>query len=313
MYNAIENLKTGQALKKGDTLLAARNENSELNIENVLKQAIEFPLNIELIDFPWKIFLLNGQEIKADYQLVTNKRQSQTLSKSVNVIQPENIFIEEGFKGEYFTINASSGPVYLGANSEIMEGAIIRGPFALCNDSTIKLGAKIYGPTTIGPYSKAGGEINNSILQGYANKGHDGFLGQSVIGEWCNIGADTNTSNLKNDYTNVKIWSYNKNRFSNTGLQFCGLIMGDHSKCGINTMFNTGTVVGVSANIFGTGFPRNFIPSYSWGGASRMSTYLTKKAFETMKLVMERRNIQLSNADINIFEHIFAETEKYRR
>ncbi len=312
VYKAIENLKTGQALKKGETLLASRSEKSALNIEDILKIADDYPLNIELIDFPWKIFLLNGQEINADYQLLTQNRQSQTLSATVNVIHPENIFIEEGFEGEYFTINATNGPIYLGADSEIMEGAIIRGPFALCNNSTVKLGAKIYGPTTIGPYSKAGGEINNSILQGYANKGHDGFLGQSVIGEWCNIGADTNTSNLKNNYTNVKLWSYNKNRFTDTGLQFCGLIMGDHSKCGINTMFNTGTVVGVSANIFGTGFPRNFIPSFSWGGATGMSTYLTKKAFETMNLVMGRRNIQLSDTDINIYEHIYDETEKYR-
>lgn len=313
VYNAIENLKTGQALKKGQTLLAVRSEKSGLDIDGLLLHADEYPLNAELIDFPWKIFSLNGQEINADYQLVTKNRQSQALSTSVNVIHPENIFVEEGFKGEYFTINATNGPVYLGADSEIMEGSVIRGPFALCNNSTLKLGAKIYGPTTIGPYSKAGGEINNSVLQGYANKGHDGFLGQSVIGEWCNIGADTNTSNLKNNYTNVRLWNYNKNRFVDTGLQFCGLIMGDHSKCGINTMFNTGTVVGVSANIFGTGFPRNFIPSFSWGGAAGMSTYLTKKAFETMRLVMERRNIHLSDAEIDIYEHIFTETKKFRR
>ena len=228
------------------------------------------------------------------------------------MIEAGNIFVEEGFKGEYITINASSGPVYLGRDSEIMEGSVIRGPFALCEHSVVKLASKIYGPTTIGPYCKAGGEINNSILQAYSNKGHDGFLGNSVIGEWCNIGADTNTSNLKNNYAEVKLWNYPANRFKKTGLQFCGLIMGDHSKCSINTMFNTGTVAGVSANIFGSGFPRNFIPSFSWGGAAGISTYNTDKAFETMELVMERRGIELTEADKEIYRHIFKQTEKYR-
>ncbi len=312
VISAILKLKPGNTLKKGDTLLAARNNNTDFTSDTNEEGTTEYGQEIDLIDFPWKIFSLNGQEIEADYQLLTTGRQSEKLSKTVNIIQPEKVFIEEGFKGEYFTLNASSGPIYLGADTEIMEGSVIRGPFALCDHSTIKLVTKIYGPTTIGPHCKAGGEINNSILQGYSNKGHDGFLGNSVIGEWCNIGADTNVSNLKNNYTNVKLWNYPLNRFRNTGLQFCGLIMGDHSKCGINTMFNTGTVVGVSANIFGDGFPRNFIPSFSWGGAAGMSLYKTDKAFETMKLVMKRRGVELSGTDQQIYQHIFEQTGKFR-
>ena len=177
----------------------------------------------------------------------------------------------------------------------------------------MKLGAKIYGPTTVGPHSKVGGEVNNSVLFGYSNKGHDGFLGNSVLGEWCNLGADTNNSNLKNNYAEVRLWNYNTEGFSKTGLQFCGLMMGDHSKCGINTMFNTGTVVGVSANIYGSGFPRNFIPSFSWGGNSGFTTYLTKKAFEVAKVVMSRRDIEFTEKDAEILEHVFEETKKYRR
>ena len=210
------------------------------------------------------------------------------------------------------TLNASSGPIYIGKDTEIMEGSIIRGPFALCDHATVKLGAKIYGPTTIGPHSKVGGEVNNSVLFGYSNKGHDGFLGNSVLGEWCNLGADTNNSNLKNNYAEVRLWDYNTEGFARTGLQFCGLMMGDHSKCGINTMFNTGTVVGVSANIFGSGFPRNFVPSFSWGGHGGFTTYLTKKAFEVCKIVMSRRDIEFTERDAAILEHVFEETKKFR-
>jgi UDP-N-acetylglucosamine diphosphorylase/glucosamine-1-phosphate N-acetyltransferase len=312
---AIMSLKSGQSLKQGERLLAVNTVSGNFDLNNLAlrEKAIEYPDDITLIDVPWKIFTLNGQEITSDYELLTRGRKSLPLSESVQVIHRENIFVEEGFSGEYFTINATDGPVYLGKNSEIMEGSVIRGPFALGEHSTIKMAAKIYGPTTIGPYCKAGGEINNSVLQAYSNKGHDGFLGNAVVGEWCNFGADTNNSNLKNNYSEVKIWNYPANRFSKTGLQFCGLIMGDHSKCGINTMFNTGTVVGVSANIFGAGFPRNFIPSFTWGGAQGMSVYQIEKAFETMELVMQRRDIALTETDRDIYRHIFLETEKYRK
>jgi UDP-N-acetylglucosamine diphosphorylase/glucosamine-1-phosphate N-acetyltransferase len=252
-------------------------------------------------------------EIEADFALLTAGRKSAPLSETVSVLSRENVFVEEGFSGEYFTLNASTGPVFLGKGSEIMEGSVIRGPLALGSHSTVKLAAKIYGPTTIGPHCKAGGEINNSVLQGFSNKGHDGFLGNAVVGEWCNLGADTNNSNLKNNYTEVKVWNYPSNRFIRTGLQFCGLIMGDHSKTGINTMLNTGTVAGVSANIFGSGFPRNFIPSFSWGGAAGLVDYKLEKAFETMEEVMRRRDLELTETDKVIFRHIFKETEKYRR
>lgn len=220
--------------------------------------------------------------------------------------------MEEGARVECTILNAETGPIYIGRNAEIMEGSMVRGPFSIGEESTLKMGAKIYGPTTIGPSCKVGGEVNNSIVFGYSNKGHDGFLGNSVIGEWCNIGADSNNSNLKNNYASVRLWNYREERFIDTGLQFCGLIMGDHSKCGINTMFNTGTVVGVNANIFGDGFPRNFIPSFSWGGPQGFTTYKVNKAFEVAEKVMERRDKVLTDKDKKLLNTIFDLTEKYR-
>jgi UDP-N-acetylglucosamine diphosphorylase/glucosamine-1-phosphate N-acetyltransferase len=314
ILRAIQQLNSGESLKKGSEILAHRSNSSNFEYNNPgnLKNAQQYEGSVCIIDYPWKIFSLNGQEIIADFDLLTKGRVSKKLSSSVQTIEENRIFVEEGFKGEFITLNASSGPIFLGKDSEIMEGSVIRGPFSLGEQSTIKLASKIYGPTTIGPNCKAGGEINNSILQENSNKGHDGFLGNAIIGEWCNIGADTNNSNLKNNYSEVKIWNYPKNRFINTGMQFCGLIMADHSKCGINTMFNTGTVVGVSANIFGAGFPRNFIPSFSWGGPQGLSVYKIEKAFETMELVMGRREVNLSEIDKEIFLYIFSETEKYR-
>jgi len=265
------------------------------------------------IENTWDIFKLNGEAIDRDFQLLTSGRDSQPIPESVVVFNEQQIFIEEGAVLPLCSLNATEGPIYIGKDSEIMEGALIRGPFALCNNATVKMGAKIYGPTTIGPHSKIGGEINNCVIFGYSNKGHDGFLGNSVLGEWCNLGADTNNSNLKNNYAEVRLWDYETERFAKTGLQFCGLMMGDHSKCGINTMFNTGTVIGVSANVFGSGFPRNFIPSYSWGGYSGMMTYKTNKAFEVAKVVMERRNESFTAVDRQILEHIFEETKRFRR
>ena len=265
------------------------------------------------IENTWDIFKLNGEAIDRDFQLLTSGRDSQPIPDSVVVFNEQQIFIEEGAVLPLCSLNATEGPIYIGKDSEIMEGALIRGPFALCNNATVKMDAKIYGPTTIGPHSKIGGEINNCVIFGYSNKGHDGFLGNSVVGEWCNLGADTNNSNLKNNYAEVRLWDYETERFAKTGLQFCGLMMGDHSKCGINTMFNTGTVIGVSANVFGSGFPRNFIPSYSWGGYSGMMTYKTNKAFEVAKVVMERRNESFTAVDRQILEHIFEETKRFRR
>lgn len=255
----------------------------------------------------------NGEAIQEDFNLLTDGRASKPIPSSNNVIAPENIFIEEGAKLEFVTLNASKGAIYIGKNAEIMEGSLIRGPFAICDRGIVKMGAKIYGPTTVGPYCKVGGEVNNVVFFANSNKGHDGYLGNSVIGEWCNLGADTNASNLKNNYAEVRLWDYETESFAKTGLQFCGLMMGDHSKCGINTMFNTGTVIGVSANIFGSGFPRNFIPSFSWGGNGGFTTYLTKKAFEVAEVVMSRREIPFSDEDRAILEHVFEATKKYRR
>ena len=212
----------------------------------------------------------------------------------------------------FVTLNLETGPIYIGKDSEVMEGAVIRGPFALLEGGGVKLSAKIYGPTTIGPHSKVGGELNNVVIQGYSNKGHDGFLGNAVLGEWCNLGADTNNSNLKNNYASVKTWSYSKGGFKDTGLQFCGLAMGDHSKTGINTMLNTGTVIGVGCNVYGAGFPRTFMPSFIWGGADGRMVHKLSKFYETAAIVMARRGVELSETDKAILSHIFEETEKYR-
>jgi UDP-N-acetylglucosamine diphosphorylase/glucosamine-1-phosphate N-acetyltransferase len=308
----IKNLEHNQAIFQEDEVVAFyAKEGEEVDFDSF--EGIEFSNDCIKIENTWDIFQKNEVAIREDFELLTEDRFSQPIPKSVNVIAPENIFIEEGAKLEFVTLNASTGPIYIGKNAEIMEGSVIRGPFALCESGRVKLATKVYGATTVGPHSVIGGEVNNSVLFGYSNKGHDGFLGNAVLGEWCNIGADSNNSNLKNNYEEVKLWSYETENFAKTGLQFCGLMMGDHSKCGINTMFNTGTVVGVSTNIFGAGFPRNFVPSFSWGGASGFTTYLTKKAFETAKIVMARRNVEFSEEDAKILEHVFEETKKYRK
>lgn len=276
-------------------------------------KAVQSKSNFIKLNRVWEIFRNNGTEITRDFELLTKGRQSAPISDTNRIINPQHVFLEEGAIMECSIVNAFNGPVYIGRGAEVMEGSIIRGALALCDQSVIKLGAKIYGPTTIGPFSKVGGEINNSVILGHSNKAHDGFLGNSVVGEWCNLGADSNVSNLKNNYASVQLWDYQKNGFSETGLQFCGLIMGDHSKCGINTMFNTGTVVGVSANIFGSGFPRNFIPSFSWGGAGGLMTFSLPKALEVAEIVMNRRDVTLIDAEKKILKHIFEITEKFRR
>ena len=308
----IKNLEHNQAIFQEEEVVAFfAKEGEEVDFDSF--EVIEFTNDCIKIENTWNIFQKNDLAIREDFDLLTEDRYSQPIPKSVNVIASENIFIEEGAKLEFVTLNASTGPIYIGKNAEIMEGSVIRGPFALCESGRVKLATKVYGATTVGPHSVIGGEVNNSVLFGYSNKGHDGFLGNAVLGEWCNMGADSNNSNLKNNYEEVKLWSYETENFAKTGLQFCGLMMGDHSKCGINTMFNTGTVVGVSANIFGAGFPRNFVPSFSWGGASGFSTYLTNKAFETAKIVMARRNVEFLEEDAKILEHVFEITKKYRK
>lgn len=309
----VSNLGPAQAIFKGDDVVAFYTNENQEEVDFDDYEIIDYKEDCLFVASPWDIFSKNDAAIRADYGLLTEGRKSQPIPKSVNAIAPENIFIEEGAKLQYVTLNASTGPIYIGRNSEIMEGSVIRGPFALCEEAVVKLATKVYGATTVGPHSRIGGEVSNSVLFGYSNKGHDGFLGNSVLGEWCNIGADSNNSNLKNNYEEVKLWSYETEGFAKTGLQFCGLMMGDHSKCGINTMFNTGTVVGVSTNIFGSGFPRNFVPSFSWGGAAGFSTYITKKAFETARIVMSRRHIEFDEIEARILEHVFEETKKWRK
>lgn len=309
----VKNLEANQAIFNNEDVIAFYTKDTQDDIDFDAYEAIEYVDDVLKIEHTWDIFSKNGEAIQEDFELLTKGRQSQPIPEMTVAFNRSDIFIEEGAKLPLCSLNAENGPIYIGKNTEIMEGSMIRGPFALCEGATVKMSAKIYGPTTVGPFSKVGGEINNSVIFGYSNKGHDGFLGNSVLGEWCNLGADTNNSNLKNNYAEVRLWDYQTESFAKTGLQFCGLMMGDHSKCGINTMFNTGTVVGVSANIFGSGFPRNFVPSFSWGGSSGFTTYLTKKAFEVAKVVMSRRDIEFTEVDAAILEHVFEDTKKFRR
>ena len=313
LVSEIAALKENQAIFQEEEVIAFFAKETQEDIDFSDFESIEFNEDVIKIENTWDIFAKNGAAIEADFQLLTKGRDSAAIPEGVLVQHSERIFIEEGAKLTFCSLNATNGPIYIGKDAEIMEGSMIRGPFALCEAATVKMAAKIYGPTTIGPHCKVGGEVNNSVMFAYSNKGHDGFLGNSVLGEWCNLGADTNNSNLKNNYAEVRLWSYETESFARTGLQFCGLMMGDHSKCGINTMFNTGTVVGVSANIFGSGFPRNFVPSFSWGGSQGFTTYLTKKAFEVAKVVMSRREVEFDQTEAAILEHIFEMTKKYRR
>lgn len=319
IIQAIQELGEGESLVKDKTLIACRCTKEALaayeeDITAAGSNSTPFEGSFfTLIDQAWQIFRQNSAELKADFELITYNRRSAGINDAhTRTYNEKNIFVEEGAKIRAAILNAEDGPIYIGKGAQVHEGAIIKGPFALCESSHVNPGAKMRGDSTIGPFSKVGGEISNSVIQGYSNKGHEGFLGNSVLGEWCNIGADSNNSNLKNNYADVKLWNYKKGGFINTGLQFCGLIMGDHSKCGINTMFNTGTVVGVSANIFGTGFPRQFVPSFAWGGSAGFNTYQLNKAFEVAEKVMERRHVTLDNTEKAILQHVFDQTAQYR-
>jgi UDP-N-acetylglucosamine diphosphorylase/glucosamine-1-phosphate N-acetyltransferase len=315
LIHEISALKTGEVLFKDDAIIAMHLQAAEL--DNLDEEKIDEVNMVESksshlkIIHTWDIFSLNGKALENDFELITKNRKSEPVSKSNQVIG-DRIFLEKGARVECSILNSSTGPIYVGKDAEIMEGSMIRGPFSLGDHSTVKMGAKIYGPTTIGPHCKVGGEINNSVFFGYSNKAHDGFMGNSVIGEWCNIGADTNTSNLKNTYDNVKLWNYADQTFVETGLQFCGLIMGDHSKCGINTMFNTGTVVGISANIFGSGYQRNFIPGFVWGGTGGFKIYNIDRALSVAKKVYQRRNLEFSEIDENILRNVFNQSTEPR-
>lgn len=313
LVEQVKNLKPGEALSKNGELIAcatgSATELPDLAAYNVLEIESEFMM----LKHTWEIFSRNGEVLEADFELVTRGRKSAPISETNKVINPERIFLEEGARVEFSILNASNGPIYIGKDAEVMEGNMIRGGFALCHNGVVKMGAKIYGPSTVGPFGKVCGELSNSVIFGYSSKGHDGYLGNSVLGEWCNIGADSNNSNLKNNYAKVRLWNYATERFDQTGLQFCGLMMGDHSKTAINTMFNTGTVIGVNANIYVPGFPRNFVPSFSWGGASGFTAYLPKKAFEAAKVMMARRDVAFTEADAAILNHVYEITRKYRK
>jgi UDP-N-acetylglucosamine diphosphorylase/glucosamine-1-phosphate N-acetyltransferase len=315
----ITDLEAGTALYEGDRLVAARlpDDVAGEDVERRLAtcQKIErHRLNVRRLSRPADIFLFNDEELRKDFALLTANRTSAPLPDTNTLIGPvDQLFLEEGVGIEGCTINTKTGPVYFGRNVQILEGCLLRGPIAILEGGVLKMGTRMYGATTIGPRCKVGGEISNVVFQANSNKGHDGYLGNAVIGEWCNIGADTNASNLKNDYGDVKVWSYAAGGRRATGLQFHGLIMGDHSKCGINTMFNTGTVVGFSANIFGPGFPPPFLPSFSWGGAEGLITYRLDKALATAKRVMARRGHSLTEVDRQQFAAIFAATERYRK
>ena len=304
LASRIVSLKPGEALLKDDVLIAVRG-NREMIDNRELTVNMEFDGEIDRIGFLYDIFILNDKAVKADFERITSGRMSHPLSGTNTVIgDPSLIFIEEGASVEGCFLNTKGGPIYIGRDAEVMEGSCLRGPVALCEGSHVNMGTRIYGATTIGPASKVGGELNNVVIIGYSNKAHDGFLGNAVIGEWCNIGAGCVASNLKNDYTEIKLWNYNAHRFTRTGLQFCGLMMGDHSKAGINTMFNTATVLGVGVNVYGSGFQRNFLASFSEGSRAGFTDVPMSKFFDIASRVMARRGKILTDVDRRIYEHI---------
>lgn len=315
LLEAIDKLSTGEALKYNGELFAVKLSESAAKTfdpEAQFDRLTDYAGSPVVIKYPEDIFKNNDTELKKDFQLLTKGRSSAAIS-STNTIIGNDFFAEEGAVAECSSFNTTNGPIYLANASEVWEGTHIRGSFALCDHSQVKMGTKIYGGTTVGPYCRVGGEINNSVIWGYSSKGHEGYLGNSVMGEWCNIGADSNNSNMKNNYAEVKLWDYPTRHFRATGLQFCGLIMADHSKCAINTMFNTGTVVGVNCNVFGAGFPRNFIPDFSWGGAQGYETYSLKKAFETNEKVFARRDHRkFDDVERDILKKVFELTNEYR-
>lgn len=315
----LRQMEFSEAFLQGDELIAAklnRVQLEQLIQDEDLSELKGYDVqdtNFLKINALYDLFRHNGDALADDFRLLTKGRKSQALSDTNRVLHPENIFLEEGARVEYATLNASSGPIYIGHDAEIMEGALVRGGLALGRDSVIRMGAKVYGPTTIGPGSEVGGEVENVVIQGNSSKAHEGYLGHSVIGEWCNLGAGTNVANHKNNYSTIKVWNYEEDRFLPTGLDSCGVFMGDYAKSAVNTVFNTGTVIGVSANIFGSGFPRNFVPSFAWGGSKRFSTFQVDKAVEAADQSVQRRNQSLGVEERLIFLRVFEESVKYRR
>jgi len=312
LVKAVQELGVGELLMGQEEWIAYRTTQVSKEVSQHDFVILDFKEAILQIRNTWDIFSLNSQVLEADFERITAGRYSAPISPTNSLIKEDRIFLEDGAKVEHSILNAKNGPIYIGKDAEIMEGCMIRGGFALGQNGIVKMGAKIYGPTTAGPKCKIGGELNNVVMFGNSSKSHDGFLGNAVLGEWCNMGADTNNSNLKNNYAMVKLWSYETQRFEPTGLQFCGLMMGDHSKTAINTVINTGTVIGVSVNLYSAGFPRNFIPSYSWGGANGFTTYRTNKAFATAVAAMERRGVEFNEVEERMLNHVFELTAEYR-
>jgi UDP-N-acetylglucosamine diphosphorylase/glucosamine-1-phosphate N-acetyltransferase len=319
-------LDCGQKLVKSDVLIGLCMDQTQL--QEMLNQRdasnafalldkfdgskVRSDFELTMLKHPWELFTMNGQVLQQDFHQLTSGRKSARIPSS-NRCSGDAIFLEEGAKVEHAVLNSNPGPIYIGKEAEVMEGSMVRGGLALGDHSVLKMGAKIYGPTTIGPFSKVGGELSNSVILGYSNKGHDGFIGNSVIGEWCNLGADTNGSNLKNNYSPVRVWSYTNNTYVETGQQFCGVLMGDHSKTGINTMLNTGTVMGVSCNVFGGGFPPKYIPSFAWGGDTSWQTFMLDKAAEVAERMMERRGVSFTSKDRQLFEVLFEQSADDRK
>ena len=318
LVKLIEQLEANEALMAGGDLIAARLNRSQFE-HLMLNESIDEIVGIDLLDtpfihlsYPWDLFLILRATIEYDYQLITKGRYSQPIPHYNQVIAADNIFLEEGAQVTGAILNAQPGPIYIGKDAQVMEGAIIRGPVTIGEGTIVKMGAKIYGPTAIGPGCKVGGEVKEVVILGNSNKAHDGFLGNSILGEWCNIGAGTSVSNLKNNYSNVRMYDYATQEMRDSGLQYLGMVMGDHSKAGINSMFNTGTIVGVAANIFGTGYPPKFIPSFTWGGAAGFDTHRIEDAINTARKVVARRDTELSREDEDILRHVFELSETYR-
>lgn len=308
---SVRKLAKGQCLTSGGRILAARTERGHPSAAGLSE--VVFPGNVRCIDRTWKIFQLNGEELRRDFDLITKGRKSEAVTDPhTKTYNPSQIFLEPGVTLHAAVLNAENGPIYLGRNTIVQEGAMIRGPFALGEGSHVNMGAKMRGDVSIGPYSKMGGEVSATVVFGYSNKAHDGFMGCSVIGEWCNFGADSNTSNLKNNYESIRLYDFSTERFEDTGLMFCGLMMGDHAKCGINTMFNTGSVVGVSANVFGAGYLRNYIPSFGWGGTGGLTTFKLDKALEAGSKAMERRNRKMDAVETGILNEVYRMTSAHR-
>lgn len=308
LVSKINQLKPQQTLEQDGIFIAQLTTDSALPTES-----IEADIDLIQIQYPWDIFMKNDQVFRFDFERITKGKISQPISETNRVINADQIFLEEGAQVEFSILNAKDAPIYIGKNATIMEGSIVKGGLALCESATLKMATKLYGTSTIGPHSKIGGEVGNIVVFGYSNKGHDGYLGNAVLGEWCNLGADTNSSNLKNNYGFVRAWNYAQEQQIDTGSQFVGLMMGDHSKCGINTMFNTATVAGVCANIFGGGFPAKHIPSFAWGAVDKTDEFKLEKAFEMAEAMMKRRKVPFTDADKEIFSHIFTSTKKYRK